>query len=69
MFISYKALKRLLKRNAKIAFGVKMYIPTLRQQTYIIPTRLLGTAFYTEGNFSKATLAQIRKFWRQFRQL
>ena len=44
-----------------------MYIPTLRQQTYIIPTRLLGTAFYTEGNFSKATLAQIRKFWRQFR--
>ena len=69
MFISYKALKRLLKRNAKIAFGVKMYIPTLRQQTYVIPTRLLGTAFYTEGNFSKATLAQIRKFWRQFRQL
>lgn len=67
MFISWKALKRLLKRNAKIAFGVKMYIPVLRQQTYIIPTRLLGTSFYTEGNFSKATLAQIRKFWRQFK--
>ncbi|MBO5003886.1 MAG: hypothetical protein J6D03_01210 [Clostridia bacterium] len=67
MFISYKALKHLLKHHTKLAFGIKMYIPVLRQETYMIPTRLLGTAYYTEGNFSKATLAQVRKFWRQFR--
>lgn len=67
MFISWNALKHLLKRNTKLAFGVKMYIPTLRSNSYLIPTRLLGTAYYTEGHFSKATLAQIQKFWRMFK--
>lgn len=67
MFITWKALKALLKRNTKLAFGVKMYIPVLRSSTYLIPTRLIGTAFYTEGHFSKATLAQIQKFWRQYK--
>lgn len=66
MFISYKKLKALMRRNTKIAFGVKMYIPVLRGATYVIPARLLSTAFYTEGKFSKATLQQIFKFWRQF---
>ena len=66
-FINYKALKHLLKRNAKIAFGIKMYIPVLRGKSYVLPTRLLPTAFYTEGHFSNATLAQIQKFWRQYR--
>lgn len=66
-FINYKALKHLLKRNTKIAFGIKMYIPVLRGKSYVLPTRLLPTAFYTEGHFSKATLAQIQKFWRQYR--
>lgn len=66
MFISYKKLKALMRRNSKIAFGVKMYIPVLRGITYNIPARLLSTAFYTEGHFSKATLQQIFKFWRQF---
>ena len=65
-FISYKKLKALLRSNTKIAFGVKMYIPVLRGITYNIPARLLSTAFYTEGKFSKATLQQIFKFWRQF---
>ena len=65
-FISYKKLKALMRRNSKIAFGVKMYIPVLRGITYNIPARLLSTAFYTEGHFSKATLQQIFKFWRQF---
>jgi hypothetical protein len=67
MFISYKKLKALMKRNAKIAFGIKMYIPVLRGATYVIPTRLFSTSFYTEGKFSKATLQQIFKFWRQFK--
>ena len=66
-FINYKALKHLLKRNAKISFGIKMYIPVLRCKSYVLPTRLLPTAFYTEGHFSNATLAQIQKFWRQYR--
>lgn len=66
MFISYKKLKALLKANTKIAFGIKMYIPVLRGMTYVIPSRLLSTAFYTEGKFSKATLQQIFRFWRQF---
>lgn len=64
-FISYKKLKALLNRSSKIAFGVKMYIPVLRSSSYVLPTRMLPTAFYTEGHFSKATLAQIRSFWRK----
>ena len=67
MFISYKKLKALMRRNSKIAFGIKMYIPVLRGMTFNIPARLLSTAFYTEGHFSKATLQQIFKFWRQFK--
>lgn len=66
MFISYRKLKAIMKSNTKIGFGIKMYIPILRGATYLIPTRLLSTAFYTEGKFSKATLQQIFKFWRQF---
>ena len=65
-FISYDRLKHLMKTNLKIAFGIKMYIPVLRQASWLIPTRLLSTAIYTEGHFSKATLQQIFHFWRQF---
>ena len=65
-FISYDRLKHLMKNNLKIAFGIKMYIPVLRQASWLIPTRLLSTAIYTEGHFSKATLQQIFHFWRQF---
>ena len=64
--MSYKMLKHLLKTNQKLAFGTKMYIPVLRGVTFNIPARLLPTAFYTEGKFSKATLQQIFHFWRQF---
>ena len=67
MMISYDALMRLCKRNAKIGFGIKMYIPVLRGVTYAIPTRLFSTAFYTEGRFSGATLMQIQSFWRRYR--
>ena len=66
MFISYDRLNHLLKSNLKIAFGVKMYIPVLRQGSWLVPTRLLSTATYTEGHFSKATLAKIYHFWRTF---
>lgn len=66
-FISYKQLKHLMRNNLKIAFGIKMYIPVLRQASWVIPTRLLSTAMYTEGHFSKASLQQIFHFWRQFK--
>lgn len=66
-FINWKALKHLLKRNNKVAFGVKMYIPVLRGSSYVLPTRLFPTAAMTEGHFSKATLAQVQQFWRQYR--
>ena len=65
-WISYSAIKHLAKSSARLGFGVKMYIPVLRGITYNIPARLLSTAFYTEGKFSKATLQQIFRFWRQF---
>ena len=66
-FIDYNKLKALMSRYNKIAFGVKMYIPVLRGNSYVILTRLLPTACYTEGHFSKATLQQIFRFWRQFK--
>lgn len=65
-WISYQAVKHLAKTNAKIGFGVKMYIPVLRGASYVLPTRLIPTACFTEGHFSKATLQQIFHFWRQF---
>ena len=67
-FISYKALTAIMKRNTKLAFGIKMYIPVLRGASWVIPTRLFPTAFFTEGHFSHATLAKVFHFWRQFKQ-
>lgn len=64
--ISYEQLKHIIKKNQKIGFGIKMYIPVLRGKSFVLPTRMLPTALYTEGHFSKATLQQIFHFWRQF---
>ena len=64
--ISYQKLMAVVKRNAKLAFGVRMYVPVLRGSSYVLPTRLLPTAFYTEGHFAKATLYEIQRFWRGF---
>lgn len=68
MMIDYRTLKHIMRHNLHLSFGIKCYIPVLRGNSHIIPTRLLSTAFYTEGHFSKATLQQIFRFWRQFRQ-
>ena len=64
--ISWEALKNIMKSNSKIAFGIRMYIPVLRSRSYILPTKYLSTAFYTEGHFAKSTLQQVFRFWRQF---
>ena len=65
-FISYDALKHIMRKNQKLAFGIKMYIPTLRSKSFLIPTRMLPTALYTEGHFSKMSMQQVFQFWRQF---
>ena len=65
-WISYSAVKHLANSSSKIGFGVKMYIPVLRGTSYVLPTRHIPTACFTEGHFSNATLQQIFHFWRQF---
>lgn len=62
-FVDYNILLKMLKQF-KIEFGLRMYIPVLRGKTYVLPTRLIATAAYTEGHFSGATLSQIQKYWR-----
>lgn len=62
-FVNYRLLKRMLA-NQKIKFGLKMYIPVLRGNTYVLPTKLIPIGALTEGHFSGATLAQIKSFWR-----
>ena len=66
--ISWDALQHIMKKNSKLAFGIKMYIPVLRSKSFVLPTKYLSTAFYTEGHFSKATLQQIFRFWREFKK-
>ena len=68
MFMDYQTLKHLIGRDSKIAFGVKEYVPSLRGITYVIPTKMLPIAFYTEGHFSRATTQQVMQFWRQFKK-
>ena len=65
-YINWPVLKRLCKKY-KIGFAVRMYIPMLRSQTHIIPTRLLPTAIYTEGHFAKDVLTNIMTYWRHFK--
>ena len=65
-FISYSALKKIMKTNQKLAFGIRMYIPTLRSKSFVIPTRMLPTALYTEGHMAKKTMQEIFRFWREF---
>lgn len=63
-YINYRLLKTML-RSQKIKFGLKMYIPVLRGNTYVLPTKLIPIAAQTEGHFSGVTLAQIKSFWRK----
>lgn len=63
-YVNYRLLKNML-RSQKIKFGLKMYIPVLRGNTYVLPTKMIPTAAQTEGHFSGASLAQIKSFWRK----
>ena len=64
--ISYDQLKHIVRTNQKLGFAIRMYIPVLRGTSYLVPTRLLPTALFTEGHWSKAALQEVFKFWRQF---
>lgn len=66
MLISWDSLKHIMKSNMHLAFGIKMYIPVLRGNTYLVPTRLFSTAAMTEGHFAKATINQVMRYWRHF---
>ena len=65
--INYNVIKNMLDKFG-IGFGLRMYIPVLRGQTYILPTRMIPTMSYTEGHFNGATLGQIQRYWRKFRR-
>lgn len=66
MMVSYDALRHIVRSNNKIAFGLKMYVPSLRGASWLLPGRLLATGLMTEGNFAKSTVAQVMNFWRRF---
>lgn len=62
-FIDYHKLKGML-RHIGLGFSLRMYVPSLRGRSYVVPTRLLSTMYYTEGHFNGATLVQIKRWWR-----
>lgn len=53
--------------NQGLAFGIRMYIPSLIYQVAQIPIESWPTAFYTEGAFKKKSRAAIMKYWKTFR--
>jgi len=65
--LNYEILKNLLDRYG-IGFGLRMYIPVLRGQTYVLPTRMVATMAYTEGHFNGATLGKIQRLWRKYKR-
>lgn len=50
-----------------LAFGVRMYIPSLCHQVRQIPPNMWKIAAYTEGKFKKRTREQIMKFWENYK--
>lgn len=64
--ITWNQVKNLM-RHSKVGFAVRMYIPILRSRTYVMPTRLLPTASFSEGHFSKQSLQNIMTYWRHYK--
>ena len=60
---NYKMLLRQLQ-NAKLDFGVRMYIPNLMHQITPIPPAQWQKAVFTEGRFKKETRTQILNYWK-----
>lgn len=60
---NYKMLMRQLK-NAKLDFGIRLYIPELMHKIEPIPPKYWQKAVFTEGKFKKRTRQQILKYWQ-----
>lgn len=52
--------------KANLGFGVRMYIPELIGDPYIITANKWQVAVFTEGNFKKKTRTQIMTFWSKW---
>lgn len=60
----YKYLTDELDRQ-NLSFAVRMYIPNLIGDTYIVPPKMWPTALMTEGWFKKETRAAIMNFFKK----
>ena len=60
---NYKMLMRQLQ-NAKLDFGIRLYIPELIHKIEPIPPKYWQKAVFTEGHFKKQTREQILKYWK-----
>ena len=60
----YKYLTDELDRQ-NLSFAVRMYIPQLIGDTYIVPPKMWPTALMTEGWFKKETRAAIMNFFKK----
>ena len=60
----YKYLTDELERQ-NLSFAVRMYIPQLIGDTYIVPPKMWPTALMTEGWFKKETRAAIMNFFKK----
>jgi hypothetical protein len=60
----YKYLTDELDRQ-NLSFAVRMYIPNLIGDTYIVPPKMWSTALMTEGWFKKETRAAIMNFFKK----
>lgn len=61
----YRILVQQLDR-ANLEFGVRMYIPELIGDPYVITANKWQVAVFTEGNFKKKTRTQIMTFWSKW---
>ena len=61
---SYELFMYQLK-NAKLDFGVRMYIPKLMAQITPVPPNSWHKAVFTEGAFKKTTREAIMNYWRR----
>lgn len=60
----YKYLTEELERH-NLTFAVRMYIPSLIGDTFIVPPKLWPTALMTEGWFKKETRAAIMNYFKK----
>lgn len=64
--IDYGQLLDNLER-AKLAFGVRMYIPDLIGASILVPPSLWHLASFSEGRFRKVSREAIMNYWRQYK--